>query len=85
MPAWDKLRPQRGSPTTSDLPLIADLQRAFADFAFGPILLKRSLDAVDLIFSASLVRFLNEDAVDLIVKRRSDVNRSKSNFEAIDG
>src|SRR5215216_5343629 len=34
-------------------------------------------------FLASLVRFLNKDAEDLIGRRRSDVDRSKWNCEAI--
>jgi hypothetical protein len=54
--------------------LISDGEAGFTrvrsrDVADRPILLKKSLDAVDPIFSASLVRFLNEDAVDLIAKR----------------
>ena len=53
--------------------------------AFWPILLKKSVDAVIPIFPASLMRFLRKDAGDLIAQRRSDVDRYKSNCEAIDG
>jgi hypothetical protein len=50
---------------------------------FWLILLKKSVNAVAPIFSASLVRFLNRDAEDLIGRRRSDMSRSKWNCEAI--
>src|SRR5215211_4532576 len=49
----------------------------------GPILLKKSVNAGAPIFLASLVRFLNKDAEDLIGRRRSDVDRCKWNCEAI--
>jgi len=55
------------------------------DVSFWPILLKKSVDAVIPIFPASLMRFLGKDAGDLIAQRRSDVDRYKSNCEAIDG
>jgi hypothetical protein len=47
-----------------------------------PILLKKSVDALDPIFSAPLARFHNEDAEGLIARRRRDVDRSKWNCEA---
>src|SRR5262249_2287233 len=50
---------------------------------FWQILLKKSVDEVTPIFPASLVRFLERDARDLIAQRRSDVDRCKWNCEAI--
>jgi len=48
----------------------------------GPILLKKSVDAVDQIFSASWKRFPNDDAEGRTPERRRDVGRSKWNYEA---
>jgi len=49
---------------------------------FGPILLKKSFNAVDQIFSASWMHFLNKDAGGHIVERRRAIDRSKWNYEA---
>ena len=46
------------------------------------ILLKKSVDVLDPIFSASLARFHNEDAEGLVARRRRDVHRSQWNCEA---
>jgi hypothetical protein len=46
------------------------------------VLLKKSVDALDPILSASLARFHNEDAEALIARRRRDVDRSEWNCEA---
>ena len=42
-----------------------------------PILLKKSADEVDPIFSASLARFHNKNADRLTARRGRDVDRSK--------
>jgi hypothetical protein len=47
-----------------------------------PILLKKSVAAADLIFSASWVRFSNKDAGGRVARRRRDVDLSKWNYEA---
>ena len=65
-------------------------QRSFVSSAArswrGPLLadlLKKSVDEIIPIFPASLVRFLERDARDLIAQRVSDVDRCKLNCEAI--
>jgi hypothetical protein len=50
--------------------------------ALPQILLKKSADALDPIFSAPLARFHNEDAEGLIARRRRDADRSKWSCEA---
>jgi hypothetical protein len=52
------------------------------DVAFWPIVLKKSVDGVDQIFSASWKRFPNKNAEERMAERRRDVGRSKSNYEA---
>jgi hypothetical protein len=49
---------------------------------FGPIVLKKSVDGVDQIFSASWKRFPNKNVEGRMAERRRDVGRSKSNYEA---
>jgi hypothetical protein len=46
------------------------------------IVLKKSVDGVDQIFSASWKRFPNKNAEERMAERRRDVGRSKSNYEA---
>jgi hypothetical protein len=60
----------------------ADMAGASRNRREWPILLKKSVDALDPIFSAPLARFHNEDAEGLIARRRRDVDRSKWNCEA---
>jgi hypothetical protein len=48
-----------------------------ANVACWPILLKKSVGAAEPIFSASLVRFYNNDAEDRLAEPRRDVGRSQ--------
>src|SRR3979490_2736238 len=47
-----------------------------------PILLKKSVEAVDQIFLASWVKFATKCAEDRMLRRRRDVCRSKWDYEA---
>jgi hypothetical protein len=68
----------------SACPLIPAQKQTCPEVRVGPILLKKSVDALDQIFSALLARFHNKDAEGLIARRRRDVDRSKWNCGASD-
>jgi hypothetical protein len=76
-PLWVRIDKTQGEYKESAFPSIADM---IADIAFrrsGPILLKKSVGAAEPIFSASLVRFYNNDAEDRVAEPRRDVGRSQ--------
>ena len=52
------------------------------DVWMWPILLKKSVEAVDQIFLASWVKFATKCAEDRMLRRRRDVCRSKWDYEA---
>jgi hypothetical protein len=66
----------------SAMPLTAARKRTLRDFRVGPILLKKSVEAVDQIFLALWVKFATKCAEDRMLRRRRDVCRSKWDYEA---
>src|ERR1700704_5562613 len=67
---------------SSGSPPKADVGRRGWHIRLGPILLKKSVEAVDQIFLASWVKFATKCAEDRMLRRRRDVCRSKWDYEA---